>query len=310
MVTTGEQPAGEGAAAGTNGAALIVNTASRKGQRLMDDAVRLLEEAGVVLSERHELGDPGRLPEIVSQALERQPRMVIVGAGDGTISQVAGLLAYTGVPLAVLPFGTTNNAARSLGLPLALGEAVGVIGAGRVATIDLGRMGDSYFVNNANVGLNAEIAATVPHSLKKVLGRGAYWSVGFYNLLTHRAMRVTITEGDTVIRTRTHQLVIANGSHVGGAPVQEQETIADARLRILRLGSTQFDYVGEVLLATMRLRQSGEAEVTSVTDAIIETDKPRRVEVDGEPNGTTPVRVSVARGALKAIVPAAFRSER
>ena len=70
--------------------------------------------------------------------LTAAPLLLVVGSGDGTASELAGRLAYRDTVLGVLPLGTTNNLARSLGLPLELKDAIDVIAEGRVATADLG----------------------------------------------------------------------------------------------------------------------------------------------------------------------------
>lgn len=106
-------------------------------------------EAGLDI-ELH-LAEANGLSRILAKVAQKP--LVIMGGGDGTLGSAAGILAEAGSTMAILPLGTRNHLARQLGLPLDLAEAAKVIAAGRTKRIDLGRVGDRVFVNNASVGL-------------------------------------------------------------------------------------------------------------------------------------------------------------
>jgi YegS/Rv2252/BmrU family lipid kinase len=240
--------------------------------------------------------------------LTREPRLLIIGAGDGTVSQAAGRLAYSDTALAVLPLGTTNNAARSLGMPLDLESAVDVIAQGRQVSIDLGRVGDDiYFANEATIGVNAEVASRVPDWLKRVLGRGAYALVGAAVLLGHAPIRALVDNGEEIVTIETHQLIIANGSSHSGNLFQHPAHVGDSRLRLFRLGGPNWAHLVWRLLA-LRLfgHRRQEDPVVEVRDAEISTGRSLPVEVDGEVKARTPIKVSVAVDALRVVVPEAF----
>jgi hypothetical protein len=69
------------------------------------------------------------------------------------LSLAARHLAYRDIALGVLPLGTTNNFARTLGIPLNVAAAVGVPASGKVADVDLGRADGTFFANLVSVGL-------------------------------------------------------------------------------------------------------------------------------------------------------------
>jgi YegS/Rv2252/BmrU family lipid kinase len=307
----GDSAAGTGAAGTTISAALVVNTHSRRGRALLVEAQQALEGAGVELVSRHALVKPSELRRVVREQLARDPDVLVVGAGDGTVAQVAGLLAGSRTALGLLPFGTTNNAARSLGIPIDLQGAVAAIASGARRRVDLGLMDDdAWFANELTLGLNAEVAARVPDGLKKVLGRLAYFLVGTLVFLGHSPVKAHLVEGDHETEVHTHQLIVANGSFHGGSPLHEEARIADGRLGVYRLGGPwPLQALLHHVLLALHLRPHFEREVVRVQDALIVTTKPRRVEVDGEPMGTTPVRVRVAPGALLVAAPADERSD-
>ncbi|HEX7873147.1 MAG TPA: diacylglycerol kinase family protein, partial [Sphingobium sp.] len=160
-------------------AALIVNCHSRKGDDLFAQAKDKLEQAGVTLVAAHAVKDPTQMDDRVRAAIREGAPMVIVGGGDGSLSGTVDELVGKDSVFAVLPLGTANSSARTLGIPLDLDGAVGVIATGRRRRIDLGMIDGDYFVNAASLGLSPMIGETVPHKLKRYLGRVGYllWAV-------------------------------------------------------------------------------------------------------------------------------------
>jgi len=82
---------------------------------------------------------------------------VVVGGGDGTLGSAAGLLAQAGSAMAILPLGTRNHLAGQLGIPSDLAQAARLAVEGTTTRIDLGRVGERVFVNNASLGLYARL---------------------------------------------------------------------------------------------------------------------------------------------------------
>lgn len=103
--------------------------------------------------------------DIAREAAERGFDATLVFGGDGTINEAAQGLAGTETALGILPGGTTNVMARSLGIPADPVEATAFVGArlrsGTRRRINLGRLGDRYFLFSAGMGLDAEVVRRV-----------------------------------------------------------------------------------------------------------------------------------------------------
>src|SRR5512146_1343986 len=85
------------------------------------------------------LVEPGcDVPGAVQAALDDGIRMFVVCGGDGTISPIAGMLAGTHATLGVIPIGTQNNTALSLGIPADIPSAVAILRTGRRVKVDVG----------------------------------------------------------------------------------------------------------------------------------------------------------------------------
>ena len=217
---------------------VVVNTHSRRGRRHYVEVLHQLHDLGFEPLATFAVVNTKRLRQTLDKALELEPDLLIVGGGDGTLSSAVRHVALRDVALGVLPLGTTNNFARSLGLPLDLAGALGVFAAGKVADIDLGMANDRPFANLASFGVSVEVAGTVRPWLKRLLGRAAYPLTALRVLPRHRPFRAFITtDGGKRHELLTHQLNIANGRFHGGWQVAKDISIDNGMLVAYQLGS-------------------------------------------------------------------------
>ena len=82
---------------------------------------------------------------------------LIVGGGDGTISAAAAAAAESGLALGILPLGTMNLFARSLGIPLELRAAAEALATAEKASVDIGVVNGRYFIHHVTLGLHPRL---------------------------------------------------------------------------------------------------------------------------------------------------------
>ncbi|AEG49206.1 diacylglycerol kinase catalytic region [Sphingobium chlorophenolicum L-1] len=286
-------------------AALIVNVHSRRGEALFKDAKALLEQAGVRLTAAHAVREPDRLQETVRQAIAQGAPMVIVGGGDGSLSGTVDELVGKDCVFGVLPLGTANSFARTLGIPLDLEGAVAAIANGRRRRIDLGMIDRDYFVNAASLGLSPRIGETVPHRLKRYLGRAGYllWavkcSIGF------RAFRLVLHDGVQERRLWSTEVRILNGPYHGGVELSDQADVDTGEIVIQAVvGRSHARLAWDWYAKFFRLRdRDAQTEEFRGQSFRIETLPPQRISIDGEVLAKTPVTVRIAPGAVDVAVP-------
>jgi YegS/Rv2252/BmrU family lipid kinase len=290
-------------------AVLIVNTRSRQAARAYADAKARLTEAGIVLAASYPVRNAERLHEIVREEFGKGSRFIIVGGGDGTISSVVDHFAYTNIVFGVLPLGTANSFARTLGIPLDLPGAIDVLVNGKVADVDLGKINDDYFANGSSIGMPAIIGRATPHSLKKWLGRSAYALVGMSKFVRYQPFRCIVTsEG----RERTFDALdvrIANGGYQGGVLVAPEAHLESGQivLHILE-GPSRWALAKEWARVALGVPfRPGKLTVLTARDLTIVAEPMQHVSIDGEVITRTPIRVSVARNALHLMVPTGYR---
>src|SRR5690242_4193848 len=131
---------------------------------------------------------PGDAAELAARAANNGSTDVIVAGGDGTINEAIQGMVGTKSRLGILPRGTANVLARELGLPMNIDEAINIAAQGRSRRIHFGLAIDEttnerrHFVLMAGIGLDASVVRRVQPSLKKRIGKGAFWISGFSHL--------------------------------------------------------------------------------------------------------------------------------
>jgi len=147
---------------------LIVNRHSRSGKEQGDEAEAALDAAGLTVVRGH-----ARSRDDVSRLIRRsagEVGRVVVGGGDGSLHAAAPGVIATGLPLGILPLGTANDLARTLGLPLGLDAAARVIADGRTRSIDLGEVNGHPFFNVASLGFGVDLTRALTSDAKRRWG--------------------------------------------------------------------------------------------------------------------------------------------
>jgi YegS/Rv2252/BmrU family lipid kinase len=287
-------------------AVLIVNARSRKGRDQFRDARDLLGKAGIRLIAAHAVRDPRRLRHMVDQAVGEGAPMVIVGGGDGSLSCTIDYVVGHDTVFALLPLGTANSFARTLGIPLDLAGAVETIANGRRRRIDLGRIDGDYFANSAAMGLAPMIAGSVPHGLKRYAGRLGYLAWAIWCLVRFRPFTVRIDDGETSRTLTALELRIANGRFHGGVEVIESSDVDSGDIVVQAVtGHYKRKLVWNWFATFFRLAARHETvEEYRGRRLTIETRPSLRISIDGELLGSTPATVEVAERAVEVVVPA------
>lgn len=286
-------------------AALVVNAHSRKGKELFEQSRAKLEAAGVRLTQTHAVTEPEKLGEVVRSVISSGTPMVIVGGGDGSLSACVDELVETGCVFAVLPLGTANSFARTLGIPLDLDAAIEVIAKGRRRKIDLGKINDDYFVNGASIGLSTLIAQSVPNGLKRVLGRVGYlvWALRCFWKLS--PFRFEIDNGSESFRGWATEVRILNGAYHGGVKLSDEAGVESGEIIIQTVvgrskGSLVLDWYAKFFRLRDRDTHTREFRARNFR---LDTSPHLAISIDGELGARTPVQVMVAQKAVHMAMP-------
>ena len=288
---------------------VVGNLHSRKTASKYAEAIRLLQNRGVRVVASHTVERGEDMMARVKGAIADGQRYVLVAGGDGSMTSVVGAFAHTESVLGVLPLGTGNSFAQTLGIaPATLENAVDAIVDGAVARVDLGIVNGRHFANFATIGLSSKIARGTSNISKKLLGPLAYAVAGVGPLLRSSSFDAHVKWGHNDARVRTHQIIVANGRFFGFTPILPDATIVDGELALFTTSGCSRWEIARMFVAFHRHRQTtlADAEYFSAPEITVTTSPKQYLDIDGEAFGETPVTFSVDARALRVMVPSGF----
>ncbi|HVE79356.1 MAG TPA: diacylglycerol kinase family protein [Gemmatimonadaceae bacterium] len=289
-------------------ALLLANPAARRGGASQRAALVAFRAAGVRcdLMPTTYAGHAGELARRFADAYDA----VFTLGGDGTAMEVISALAGTERPVGVLPGGTGNLIARSLGVPLYVPRAVRMLLSGDEAQVDLGRLPDGRrFAFAAGVGIDAAMIEHTPPWLKRRAGVVAYALFAARAVMRRERFFVRATvDGEVMERSASAVMIVNFGAVLGelivfGPGIREDdgfmdlcvfspETLGDSVRVIWRLMRKDFRSDPCVLYRPGR-------------HFLVETEPARSAQADGELLGPTPLEVVVEPLAARLLVPRA-----
>ena len=295
----------------TQSIAVVVNrgggAASRAGDALGEQVEAAFSAAG--LTPDLHLVDGGALAPTITKLA--RTGAVAVGGGDGTQGTAAAILAEAGATHGILPLGTRNNLARTLGLPLDLEGAARVIADGHVKAIDLSAANGHVFVNNASIGLYPQLVEARESERarsgmpKWVANIPASWTV--LRGLRHHRFRIKLDDAEQPIVTPL--LFVGNNVYLLEAgKVGTRDALDDGKLSVFAVArNSRLGMIG-FAMRTLVGRSDADSDFAAIgTCACLTVASHRRrikIALDGEVFSLNcPVEIRVRPGALNVFVP-------
>jgi diacylglycerol kinase (ATP) len=286
-------------------ARFLVNPGGGRGRagRRLRDLRRLAKAAGaeVVLSR-----DVQHLCDEARRAAAEGVERLLVAGGDGTVHHAIRGLAGTDCALAILPLGSGNDLAASLGVPPSLEEAVALGVAGRIRRIDLAHFGDVPFGCVAGVGFDSEVNRYA-NSLRRLRGPLIYvWAV-LRVLPRFRPVRVRLAHDGGDFTGPAMFVACANAPRYGGGMrIAPEARIDDGMLDVVivkALPRTKLLRVFPRVFSGTHTRFP-EIEIVRTRRAAIALDRTLLAYGDGEPLvevGERPVPIAVTADGLRVV---------
>jgi diacylglycerol kinase (ATP) len=313
-------------------AALLYNPdsgGSKQRQQELQSALAILRGAGIE-ADLFPTDSEGHAEEVAQRAMATGYDTIFACGGDGTVHNIAQVLAMSPVALAILPMGTANALAHDLGLPLSVAGAAkaavrGIprrIALGRITCLDLkGVTRTRYFIVAAGVGLDAHLFYKLHSGIKQRLGMAAYyakaWHLWFTYPMTRFAAEYLELGASGNKRAEVTELLAVRIRQFGGV-VQELAPGAsldrdDMRLIFCRT-SSRLAYLAYVTRSLLHLRwripgvdlaHSTKVRCDYCTPSPANSQSPPKiyVEADGELLGSLPAELTVVPDALTLLTP-------
>ena len=290
---------------------VIVNrsggTAAARGDALRGELEAAFGAVGLAI-DLH-LVDGASVVDAVREA--RAAPIVVVGGGDGTLGGAADVIAGTDTALGILPLGTRNHLAGDLDIPADLTDAAKVIAAGNRRRIDLARVNDRAFVNNASVGLYPDMverreAGQQRAGLPKWLA-ALPASIAALRRLRHHRMRLSWPGGgESVV---TPMLFVGNNHYgLGRGEVGSRDALDDGKLSVYAVASRRrLALIGFAMRAMVGGADMARdfAAIGDVAELDVEgSSRDIRIALDGEVTHLAmPLRFRIEPRALSVVAP-------
>ena len=229
--------------------------------------------------------------------------------GDGTLLDVAEGLFDSSIPMGILPGGTANALAEDLLIPMKLAQAAQLIcvDTPHIKSIDVGKLGDRYFLLRVGTGMIATISEGTTRELKDRFGLGAYFVSGITALKQPQYVSYHLNIDGEEIQTEGAACLITNGNSFGvfGIKLSQHIHVDDGLLDVYILNNDLQTVIG--LASSMARLETGMVSLQHWQGRSIQitTDPPQRIFADGEntPIGSTPCTIELIPSALQVIVP-------
>jgi diacylglycerol kinase (ATP) len=249
----------------------------------------------------------GHATELALRAVSEGREVVIAAGGDGTVNEVAQGLAGSETVLGLMPLGSIMNVARTLWVPRDLACAARTIAEGKVLAMDMGRIGERFFLEAAGVGLDAGLFGYFER-LESGGHRLGVVRAALRFLRQLGSPRLIVEHEGGRLETRAPLVSVANGPYVGAAyALAPNARIDDGLLDVVvfRGSSVLRVLIHLAFVAGGRpLPPPAHAQTLRVRSVRISKrrGRPLPVHADGDPVGVTPASFEVVPGALHVIV--------
>ncbi len=273
----------------------------------LDDIVNRFQNNNIFVQFYRFTGDD--LNELIDLLKESEFSSIIISGGDGTLNTIINVMLHHNIhlPIGIIPSGTCNDFARSLGIPKTLEKGLDIILSEKKVGVDIGVInGERYFLNTCAGGLFANVPANTENELKERLGPFAYYLQALSEVVNISSFPLKIRTDDEIIEEDALLFLILNGKHGAGfTNVIEQAELTDGMMDILiikncsrlELAPLAFKVLNQGLTDDKCIRRLRTKACT------IESSHKLLTNIDGEDGLYLPFSVEFINKGLEVFVP-------
>ncbi|MDR0286169.1 MAG: diacylglycerol kinase family lipid kinase [Clostridiales bacterium] len=238
--------------------------------------------------------------------------LVMAVGGDGTLHEVVNGVISSGcdIPLSIMPAGTVNDFGYFLHIPYTVSSYCKMIKDFYVREIDVGKVGNEYFLNVFAIGLLTEVPHKVPQEQKNIFGKLAYYATGTIEVPANifSSNLLEIEHDDETVIEDAFLLIVTNSSSVGGfRKLAPMASIADGFLDVCIVRKISWDILLPLLFSFMKGEHINSPNVSYFQTSKISIkefneSKDTVFDMDGEMSGVLPAIVEVCPKALKILI--------
>jgi YegS/Rv2252/BmrU family lipid kinase len=268
-------------------ALIILNPAAGRGRarKLTQDIRNAF--SGVGLADLRETREAGEEETLARQAIERGVTTIVGIGGDGTCTRVANaiLKSERECVLAVLPCGTGNDFAKTLGvIDYKPEDLAALVVNGSATRIDVGRVDGDFFINSCGFGFDASVLEATKQ-VRFLKGDAVYIYSALRQLFTYRGIEVSANGAPGVKRGPMLMVTVSNGRFLGGAfKIAPHASLLDGKLDACFFGDSNVVERVKLFFGAMRGTHIGMPSVSTASVQQLALTFPSNplMEIDGE----------------------------
>ncbi|MFD9628498.1 diacylglycerol/lipid kinase family protein [Peribacillus muralis] len=288
---------------------IIINPSSgkEKAGKILPIAEKVLGEMYDQVTVRETKGE-GDATNFAKEACIKRFDAVVSMGGDGTVNEIVnGLAEQEHRPVfGIIPLGTVNDFARSLGIPLNPEAAIDIIKDREIKESDIGKINDRYFMNVLAVGPIAEATYNVSVEQKTRLGSFAYFLEGAKAVIKRNPFPLTVEHDQGRWLGEAHLLISTMTNSVGGfEQLAPEAEVNDGKLHTFIIKDLSLPLLLKIIPSLMKGEIQGHDEVEYIQTSNLHLSTPTdiKVNIDGDEGFLLPFQATVLQKHLRLFVP-------
>jgi diacylglycerol kinase (ATP) len=245
--------------------------------------------------------------------------MVVVAGGDGLINEAVNALAFTNIPLGIIPRGTGNAFAKDKKIPFSLEKAIDVLKPDNLKEIDLGLVnGKRYFLMMCSCGFDVKAISDLNPALKKKFKILAYVYHGVKAFFTYKPVKLTIKISGENVLCKGYFFIASNVRSYGFpmAQIAPEASIDDGLLDIcVFMNKGKISFIANILAIFLKthinfknvfyIKTSEELIVEQGSSDVVKKSRHNTpmVQLDGDIYQSLPVTIRIEKKALNIFLP-------
>ncbi len=159
---------------------------------------------------------PKDATKLAQKGIAEGYKLIVSIGGDGTINEIAQAIVGKDIALGIIPGGSGNDLARSLGIPFNTKDALNNILNNEIKKLDVGYVNGKSFLNISSAGLDSAVVVDAKKFKKRFKGNMAYTISLLINLIKFKKKKIRITIGEDIFDEDIYLIAVGNGKTYGG----------------------------------------------------------------------------------------------
>lgn len=179
---------------------------------------------------------------------------ILIAGGDGTVDIIINHMKENDIciPIAILPTGTANDFAKTLGMSENIEDTLDIILNSDIHKVDLGKINDKYFVNVASAGMFTDVSQRINNDFKNTIGKISYYIKGIEDALNLKKFNINIKSDDFEYNGDMYLILIFNGRTAGNINLAYKSELNDGLLDVIVFKAMPIPKTIPILLSIIR----------------------------------------------------------